>query len=65
MNKATINPGLTNEFEILQVADWMEKNKPNAYYTMAPGNDCIWVYYSFVDMYFIFRDGKIVDIQVD
>lgn len=29
------------------------------------GNDCIWVSYGRVECYYTFRDGKIVDIQVD
>ena len=29
------------------------------------GNNCIWVSYGYIDAYYIFRDGKIVDIQVD
>jgi hypothetical protein len=29
------------------------------------GNDCIWVSYGHIDAYYVFRDGKIVDIQVD
>jgi hypothetical protein len=32
---------------------------------MTQGNECIWVYYSFMNFYFIFRDGKIADIQID
>jgi len=50
---------------MIQVADYMEKTKPDVHYTMTPGNDCIWVYYSFMNLYFIFRDGKIADIQID
>lgn len=60
-----MNPGLMNEFEMIQVGDYMEKNSPDVQYTMAPGNNCIWVYYSFMNLYFIFRDGKIADIQID
>lgn len=66
MKNATVNNAhMMNEFEVLQVSDWMEKTKPNVYYTMTPGNDCIWVYYSYVNLYFIFRDGKIADVQID
>lgn len=60
-----MNPGLMNEFEMIQVGDYMEKKHPEVHYTMAPGNNCIWVYYSFMNLYFIFRDGKIADIQID
>ena len=66
MSKVTIKQQhLLNELEVILVSDYMEKHHPNAYYTMTPGNDCVWVYYSHVNMYFIFRDGKLVDIQID
>ena len=64
-NAQVINPGLINEFEMIQVGDYMEKNHPTVHYTMSPGNGCIWVYYSFMNLYFIFREGKIADIQID
>ena len=66
MKNATVNhPEAMNEFEMMQVAHWMETTKPNVLYTMTPGNGCIWVYYSFMNLYFIFREGKIADIQID
>ena len=66
MKNATLSmPELLNEVEVLIVAEYMEKNHPNAHYTMTPGNKCIWVYYGSINMYFIFREGKIVDIQID
>jgi hypothetical protein len=66
MKNATINrPELLNEFEAIQVADYMERTKPNTLYTMTPGNDCVWVYYGSINLYFIFRAGKIADIQID
>lgn len=64
MKLATVNPGV-NEFEAIQVGAYMEENYPGTYYVMTPGNDCVWVYWSFMNLYFIFRDGKIADIQVD
>jgi hypothetical protein len=66
MKNATLNrPELLNEFEVILVGDYMEKNHPNVLYTMTPGNNCIWVYYGSINMYFVFRDGKIADIQID
>ena len=66
MKNATLSmPELLNEVEVLIVAEYMEKNHPNTHYTMTPGNKCIWVYYGSINMYFIFREGKIVDIQID
>jgi hypothetical protein len=32
---------------------------------MTPGNECIWVYYGSINLYFVFRAGKIADIQID
>ena len=61
----SIHPAL-NPLEVIQVEDWMKRTKPTVTsYTMTQGNNCIWVYYSFMNLYFIFRDGKIVDIQID
>jgi hypothetical protein len=61
----TVSPAL-NPFEVIQVEDYMSTNHPRvSHYTMTEGNRCIWVYYSFMNLYFIFRDGKIVDIQTD
>ena len=66
MKNATLHhPELLNEFEVLLVADYMEKKHPNIMYTMTPGNECIWVYYQSINMYFVFRAGKIAEIQVD
>ena len=64
-NASVINPKLMNEFEMILVDKYMQERHPTVLYTMAPGNDCIWVYYSFMNLYFIFRDGKIADVQID
>ena len=66
MKNATLSrPEIMNEFEMIKVGEYMEKNYPEVHYTMSPGNACIWVYYSFMNLYFIFRNGKIADIQID
>lgn len=66
MNTATIHyPEQMNEFEMIQVSDYMAEKHPGIHYTMTPGNQCIYVYFSFVNLYFIFRGGKIVDVQID
>ena len=65
MSNITINPAL-NPLEVILVEDWMKQNKPTVTaYTMTRGNDCIWVYWSYMNYYFIFREGKIHDIQID
>jgi hypothetical protein len=52
-----------NDFEI--VKNYMDTKYPQKLYTMQNANNCIWVSMGLCDMYFILRDGKIVDIQVD
>ena len=65
MPSITIKQSL-NPLEVIQVEDYMSKNHPKVtHYTMSEGNQCIWVYYSFINMYFIFRAGRLVDIQID
>jgi len=58
-----IDPTL-NEFEVLVVADLLEK-KGVTHYTLTRGNECIWAYYGHINEYYIFRDGRVVDIQID
>ena len=43
----------------------MMRKYPSALYSMAKGNDCIWVMINNLNMYFIIKDNKIADIQVD
>jgi hypothetical protein len=64
MKNATVRPGV-NEFEAILVGNYMQEKHPEVHYTMTPGNNCIWVYFSTQNWYFIFRDGKIADIQID
>ncbi len=62
---ATRNSGIDmNEFEVMLVQKDLQ-DKGIEHYTMRPGNECIWVSYGLVDCYYIFREGRIVDIQVD
>ena len=53
-----------NEFEVILVRDDLNK-RGILNYEMRPGNDCIWVNYGLVNCYYIFRDGRIADVQVD
>jgi hypothetical protein len=60
-----ISPKLElNSFEVLLVQDMLQKQGVTQY-TMQPGNNCIWVSYGMIHEYYIFRDGKLVDIQID
>jgi hypothetical protein len=47
------------------INDYMTATYPNMAYNVRKGNDCIWVSMGVVNMYFIIRDNKIADIQVD
>ena len=58
-----IDPGL-NLLEVLVVAEELEKRGVE-YYTMRPGNDCVWVSYNRLETYWIFKNSKLVDIQID
>ena len=59
----TIDPTL-NELEVMVVAEKL-KEAGVEHYTLRRGNDCIWAYYGRINEYYIFRDGNLVDIQVD
>lgn len=53
-----------NPLELMLIAEDLDKRgiqRATAY----QGNDCIWIHYGLVDCYYIFRDGKIADIQFD
>jgi hypothetical protein len=59
----TIHPNL-NPLEVLVVTEEL-KRKGIENYTLTQGNDCIWAYYGRINEYYIFRDGELVDIQID
>lgn len=58
-----ISPKL-NPLEVLVVTEHY-KNRGIKNYTLTEGNDCIHAYYGFINEYFIFREGKLVDVQID
>ena len=65
MPNISVHPEL-NPLEVILVEDYMTEHHPLAtHYTMTRGNDCIWVYYSYMNLYFIFRNGRIADVQID
>ena len=47
------------------VNEYMQRKYPNRQYSIAKGNNCIWVMLNNINMYFIIKDNKIIDIQVD
>jgi len=46
------------------IAEELEK-RGITYYDMRPGNDCVWVSYNRLETYWIFREGRLADIQID
>ncbi len=57
-----------NELELIVVLDHLN-SRGVQWATVRPGNDCIWVSSGSssvpINEYFIFRGGKVVDIQID
>ena len=53
-----------NELEAIVVMDDLQK-KGIRYATLTPGNDCVWAYWGNQNWYYIFRQGRLVDIQID
>ena len=62
-----VRPGV-NEFELIVVLDKL-KERGTEYATIMPGNECVWVASGSssvpINEYFIFRQGRLVDIQID
>jgi hypothetical protein len=58
-----IDPAV-NEFEAMAVIEDLRK-KGVEYATLQPGNECVWVSHSQLETYYIFRNGRLVDIQID
>ena len=53
-----------NPLEVLVVAEHLKKHGVE-HYTLTEGNDCIWAYYGAINEYYIFKNGYLVDIQID
>jgi hypothetical protein len=62
-----VRPGI-NEFELIVVLDYL-KERGTEWADIMPGNDCVWVSTGSasvpINEYFIFRQGRLVDIQID
>lgn len=62
-----IDPTL-NPLEVLVVTEHMAQ-RGRTHYQLLPGNRCIWATSGSssvpINEYFVFRDGKLVDIQID
>jgi hypothetical protein len=55
---------MMNEFEVIQVVEDL-RQRGITHYDMRQGNDCVWVNYGRINAYYLFRDGKIAEIQFD
>jgi hypothetical protein len=57
-----------NAFERLVIAEDLRQRGYDSF-EMRPGNECVWVSVPrggfSLEMYYIFRDGKLVDVQID
>jgi len=51
------------DFEI--VKNYMDTKYPQKTYAIRNGNNSVWVSMGLVEMYFVIKNGMIVDIQVD
>ena len=58
------NADQLSDFELITVFEDLKQRGIDDY-TIRPGNNCIWVSYQRVDSYYIFRDGRLFDIQFD
>lgn len=54
-----------NELEVLVVTDDLEKRLGVTHYSLNQGNGCIWASYGRTNSYYIFKAGRLVDIQYD
>lgn len=58
-----IDPDL-NPLEVMIVTEHLA-DQGITDYTLCKGNNCIWAYWRMINAYYIFSDGKLVDIHYD
>ena len=58
-----VRPGV-NVLEAIVVIDKLQKQGVT-HAVLRPGNDCVWAYWGNQNWYYIFRQGRLVDIQID
>ena len=58
-----VRPGV-NVLEAIVVIDKLQKQGVT-HAVLRPGNDCVWASHGRIDEYYIFRNGQLVDIQID
>jgi hypothetical protein len=47
------------------ISEYMAIHYPNRLYRLTQGNNCDWVSMGNINMYFIIRNNRIIDVQVD
>lgn len=47
------------------ISEYMAIHYANRLYRLYEGNNCDWVSMGNIDMYFIIRNNRIIDVQVD
>lgn len=60
----TIYDKEVNPLELMVVAEYLDARGTQSA-DIYKGNNCIWVATGQINEYFIFRGGKLVDIQID
>jgi len=58
-----IDPSL-NPLEVMMVCEDLEK-RGYTLYDLVPGNNCIWAQLHQFNLYYIFQNSKILDVQTD
>jgi hypothetical protein len=54
-----------NELELIVVADHLENTLGITNYSLTQGNGCVWAGYGVINSYYIFKEGKLAEIQYD
>lgn len=60
----TVHDKTINPLELMVVMDELEKVGAK-WADIYKGNECVWVARGRINEYYIFREGRLVDIQVD
>ena len=56
---------LESKMDNVIVNEYMQRKYPNRLYSVAKGNDCVWVIMNNLNMYFTVKDNKIIRIDID
>ncbi len=60
------NADKLDPIQLMVVQEDIVRRHPNlSSYTITTGNNCIWVYWGGINLYYIFNGTKLVDVQID